>query len=218
MLFAGVIPETGWHCHSADAWVYGLDEDIQVVLPDRTMKTRSAAIPAGTSHRIVANDTRFCVVYADPLVHAKQTEVCGLTEHTQQGDWLGSLIRIVDSRDPHEEAALFMEERQNALTDLDPRISRVLDSIQNRIDENIPAGELASSAGISESHLRHLISGGVGLPLRRFRLWMRLLHAIEQLSVHRKITPVALDTGFANPSHFSTAFKQHFGLTPRSVL
>ncbi|GEM_PF-3274374 len=218
MLFAGAIPETGWHCHSANAWVYGLDNNIQVVLPDRVMETRSAAIPAGTSHRIVADDTRFCVIYADPLVVSEQTDVHRLTSHMEAADWLGNLIKITDSRDPREAASVFMEERQSSLTHLDPRISHVLDSIQARIDENIPAEKLAASAGISESHLRHLMSGGVGLPLRRFRLWMRLLCAIEHLSIQRKITPVALDMGFSNPSHFSTAFRQHFGLAPRSVL
>ena len=218
MLFAGAIPETGWHCHSADAWVYGLDQNIQVVLPDRVMDTRSAAIPAGTSHRVVARDTRFCVIYADPLVDARQAEVHDLAAGTQEADWLGGLIKISESRDPQEAAAIFMAERQSSPSQLDPRIWHVLDRIQGRIDENIPARQLAASAGISESHLHYLLSSGVGLPLRRFRLWLRLLHAIEQLSVHRKITPAALDTGFANPSHFSTAFRQHFGLAPRTVL
>lgn len=218
MLFVGAIPETGWHCHSADAWVFGLDRNIQVVLSDRVMETRSAAIPAGTSHRIVANDTRFCVVYADPLMGARQSQVHRLTSQTEEAHWLGNLIKITESRDPLEAAAIFMQERQGSLTQLDPRIGQVLDAMQTRIDENIPTGELASSAGISESHLRSLVAGGIGLPLRRFRLWLRLLRAIEQLSVQRKITPAAMDAGFANPSHFSTAFRQHFGLAPRTVL
>ena len=218
MLFAGAIPETGWHCHSADAWVFGLDRNIQVVLSGQVMETRSAAIPAGTSHRIVANDTRFCVVYADPLMGTRQSQVRRLTSQTEEADWLGRLIKITDSRDPLEAAAVFMQERQSSLKQLDSRIGQVLDEIQTRIDENIPAGELATSAGISESHLRSLVADGVGLPLRRFRLWMRLLRAIELLSAQRKMTPAALDAGFSNPSHFSTAFRQHFGLAPRTVL
>jgi AraC-like DNA-binding protein len=53
-----------------------------------------------------------------------------------------------------------------------------------------------------------------GLPLYRYQLQLRLAQALDLLDDCSDLTGLALDLGFSSYSHFSTAFKQAYGLTP----
>ncbi|PTO71289.1 helix-turn-helix transcriptional regulator, partial [Vibrio splendidus] len=43
---------------------------------------------------------------------------------------------------------------------------------------------------------------------------VRLEHACERLLAGEKISDVAFDSGFNDPSYFSQRFKHHFGMSP----
>lgn len=56
-----------------------------------------------------------------------------------------------------------------------------------------------------------------GVPYRRFRRWKRLMLSFELLHAKDNMTFAAVDSGFADATHFSHAFRDTFGVNPAPV-
>ncbi len=54
----------------------------------------------------------------------------------------------------------------------------------------------------------------MGIPIRRYVLWERLLLAIQQLTGGVTLTEAAHWAGFSDSAHFSRTFTRMFGLSP----
>ena len=74
--------------------------------------------------------------------------------------------------------------------------------------------EIGSAVGVSPVYLTQVFRKVEGLPLYRYQLQLRLARALDLLDDCSDLTSLALDLGFSSYSHFSTAFKQAYGLTP----
>jgi AraC family transcriptional regulator len=53
-----------------------------------------------------------------------------------------------------------------------------------------------------------------GLPLYRYHLRLRLARALDLIADREDLSGLAQDLGFSSHSHFSAAFRQHYGVTP----
>ena len=74
--------------------------------------------------------------------------------------------------------------------------------------------EIGSAVGVSPVYLTQVFRQVEGLPLYRYQLQLRLARALDLLDDCPDLTGLALDLGFSSYSHFSTAFKRIYGLTP----
>jgi AraC family transcriptional regulator len=75
--------------------------------------------------------------------------------------------------------------------------------------------ELARSVASSPFHLTRIFRADVGMPVHQYLLRLRLTLSLERLaSGSRNLSELALDLGFASHSHFTTAFRQRFGMSP----
>jgi len=74
--------------------------------------------------------------------------------------------------------------------------------------------EIGRAVGVSPVYLTQVFRQVEGLPLYRYQLQLRLAQALDLLDDCSDLTGLALDLGFSSYSHFSTAFKQAYGLTP----
>jgi AraC-like DNA-binding protein len=100
---------------------------------------------------------------------------------------------------------------------LDARIKLAVELIRREPDRNFTQKELAEALGLSPSRVLHLFSDQLGVPYRRFRLWKRLMHSFALLHAQDNLTHAALDSGFADATHFSHAFRDTFGVNPAPV-
>jgi AraC family transcriptional regulator len=74
--------------------------------------------------------------------------------------------------------------------------------------------EIGSAVGVSPVYLTQVFRQVEGLQLYRYQLQLRLARALDLIDDCSDLTGLALDLGFSSYSHFSTAFKQAYGLTP----
>lgn len=78
-----------------------------------------------------------------------------------------------------------------------------------------PLAELASSLGVSPSHLSHVFRAEAGMPLHQYLLQMRMALALDRLGEGATdLSRLAVDLGFNTHSHFTAAFRHCFGMTP----
>ena len=100
-----------------------------------------------------------------------------------------------------------------------PAVDEVLLRLPDLVEVgSVDVSRLAATIGISTSRLTHVFTTEVGIPLRSYARWLRLLRATEYLSEGVTITEAAHAAGFADAAHFSRAFKAMFGLAPSEVM
>lgn len=95
---------------------------------------------------------------------------------------------------------------------IDPRVARVLEIVKRELPAVPSCGALAAAVGLSPGRLSHLWSGEVGMPLRRYVLWLRLRHVVARVSIGHSLTEAAHEAGFADSAHLSRTFSSMFGL------
>ncbi|MCG9894956.1 MAG: AraC family transcriptional regulator [Fimbriimonadaceae bacterium] len=100
----------------------------------------------------------------------------------------------------------------------DSLIHRALRYLERHFAEPLTDADLADRIGLSTSHFRHLFRDVTKQPFHRYLLSLRLEKAREMvLQSEASITEVSERCGFASPAHFSRAFTQRFGVSPRSL-
>ena len=75
-------------------------------------------------------------------------------------------------------------------------------------------GGIAREIGGSTVYLTQVFQQVEGLPLYRYHLRLRLARALDLIVGRDDLSDLAQDLGFSSHSHFSAAFKQHYGVTP----
>ena len=108
-------------------------------------------------------------------------------------------------------------EKDEADRQIDPRIACVLERIAAVPDKMISLPELAGEVCLSESRLMHLFKENIGIPVRRYLLWKRMMDGILLIREGAELTFAALEAGFSDYAHFSRTFKRHFGTGPKTL-
>ena len=83
-------------------------------------------------------------------------------------------------------------------------------------EEAFNVGKLCRLLALSNSQVHRKLSALTGLSATHFIRYVRLIKAKEMLVESRfKISAIALDCGFNDPSYFSRVFKKEFGISPQ---
>lgn len=101
-------------------------------------------------------------------------------------------------------------------TDLSPQARcRLEDYIEANLSKRIDLETLAALAGMTVHRLLIAFRKAFGTTPAQYVIRRRLAHARMLLAGTRQsITAIAMATGFASHSHFTTAFKRHQGIAP----
>jgi AraC-like DNA-binding protein len=98
--------------------------------------------------------------------------------------------------------------------------ARILDAVRRMREAPCEAhalAELCKRAGLSSSRFLHLFKEATGVPLRRYRIWNRIGAAARAVAQGQSLTDAAHAAGFASSAHFSSAFRDMFGMTPSDL-
>ncbi|WP_245468402.1 MULTISPECIES: helix-turn-helix domain-containing protein [unclassified Mesorhizobium] len=94
-------------------------------------------------------------------------------------------------------------------------LKRVVGMIESLSDGGPTLADLAKELGISRFHFSRAFKQSTGMTPHAFIARRRLERSADMLrSTNLSATGIALECGFANSSHFTTAFKRAFGTNP----
>jgi AraC-like DNA-binding protein len=229
VLFIGHLGALSMHRHAATACVLSLDGTLRVRTrpPSARPAGRSALIAAGVMHAFDSGRQRVAVLYNDPhrpyyrALAARPPAVDRLAP-AAEARLIAAAAGLAENGDgalPIGAFELIAGEVLAAAPDPGPerRIARIGDLLRADLGRNRSIGELAAAVRLSPDRLQHLFLAEVGVPLRRFRMWLRFRHTLEAVAAGATITRAALDAGFASSSHFSHAFRATFGVAASRV-
>ena len=96
-----------------------------------------------------------------------------------------------------------------------PKLSRVIQMMEQNIEEPISPSTLASDVGMSTRQLERLFRRYLNRSPKRYYMELRLQKARNLLmQTDMSVINVALACGFASPSHFSKCYRAHYDTTP----
>ncbi len=95
----------------------------------------------------------------------------------------------------------------------------ILEYVHKKFKEPLTNSFLAEKFGFHPNYLSETVKRHTGIPLHRYLLNLRIMHAISLLeSGERNIGSVAEDCGFPNIYHFSKTFKNIVGVSPKNYI
>ncbi len=107
--------------------------------------------------------------------------------------------------------------RSPALNGRADAINRAVGYVDMNLGKAMTVNKLADVAGLSTFHFSRVFKRSMGVSVHQFVLDRRLLHARHMLqSSGESIAHIALECGFGSQSHFTTAFRRRFAVTPRA--
>ncbi len=96
-----------------------------------------------------------------------------------------------------------------------PKLTRVLEQMEERIENPVSPSQLARETGLSTRQLERLFRRYLGRSPKRYYLELRLKQARNfLLQTDMSVIEVAVACGFTSASHFSKCYRGFFATTP----
>lgn len=98
-----------------------------------------------------------------------------------------------------------------------PALLAALGKMEATIETPLPRAAIARAAGVGVRHLDRLFAAELGTTWSAAYRGLRLAHAARLLRQSPlSLSQIAYAAGFSSPSHFSRAFRETYGATPRA--
>ena len=100
----------------------------------------------------------------------------------------------------------------------DARIMQTLQLIHEDPATRLSLATLARHAKLSPSRFTALFKQATGVPVRRYKLWVAMGAAVRSMQRGSSLTEASMEAGFSSSAHFSSAYRQMFGMEPSRLV
>ena len=196
---------TSTHVEHGTAILVGLDADVTVTTPTHTLRARVVTVPPQTPY--AAHCPGPTLTYSVDPEHARPEADARLADavYAHRATLAGS-DTLVGLGDELVRAA-------SPAPPIDRRIRRLAETLRD------PAADRAAALAatrLSPAHVQALFARDIGLPIRTYCLWRRLLHALARVGP-LDLTASAHAAGFADLAHFSRTCRRMLGYAPSEL-
>jgi len=219
------------HCHHAVMIIYGIEEPLEILINDKWEKHDFFIVDKDSSHKIKETNGWVAIILVDPeweyINHIRNTYLNGqAVKKIQVNNDIDLKIKtkmLIGEKSKSEAEEVFYEvlkpiQKDRHYAPLDDRIGKVIEHIKANDHDDINVKVLASMVFLSESRLQHLFKEQVGIPLKSYILWRKVLSAVSFINEGKSFTDAAHMAGFSDSAHLSRTFKDTFGVSLSEVL
>jgi AraC-like DNA-binding protein len=233
-MYIGKAIDTSTHDHHALQLALSFDEPFYIKSSEGSYKTvKAVIIDSDQAHECRTNDNHFLLLNIDPQTTMgralKKIYLTGQAVMELPPEETAEFLRTIEQNlnaYPFDSHLIHDITRQYLCTlcameedtDIDERIQKVMELLKEKNDDTLKLEELAAEVFLSPGRLTHLFKKQVGIPIRKYILWTRILLALQKVFETKNIREAALYAGFSDAPHFNRTFRKMFGLYPSSVL
>jgi AraC-like DNA-binding protein len=189
---------------------------------------RSVLILPNSLHHLRIARGRMAFLYVDPLGRDLKALVARMTNVTPCAAFdLQEESAVIEIMTGLAENRIAAHDGRASLSELlgvgmhGKTNARIAEALRHMRDEPQRAHRLttlARRAGLSPSRFLHLFKTETSVPLRRYRIWNRMRAAVRACGEGASLTEAAHAAGFASSAHFSSAFRDMFGMMPSDLI
>ncbi|RJS23197.1 hypothetical protein DRW03_12845 [Corallococcus sp. H22C18031201] len=210
---------TAPHRQWGTALLVGLEDDVTVRHAEGTTRGRIVVVPRDVSHvtrcpgpllSVVLDADRHRATVQAPL----PAHPFALTAPTVLADAVSLAAHPTGDTPRRAEALAARLFPTGPARVADGRIARLLETLEDTQAPSLP--ELAHGLRLSPGHVSELFHAQVGLSLRRWLLWRRLLRSLPMLRPGH-LADTAASAGFADQAHLTRTCVRLAGYSPRSL-
>lgn len=234
-LFLGEAAETILHQSPAIKILVALGGDFYLKTSEESdwQNYKSAIIAPGQMHAIDGRNHRLALIVLVPEARAAQPLIPITARKGISRIPVGvvqTLVSLIEMFDELDDVQVESEQLSRKMVEkirnggdlltaaLDSRVSRGIESLLAEQENPLSVGEVAANVALSESRFSHLFTEQIGVPVRRYQLWIRLRNAIHLLAKGTSLTDTAHEAGFADSAHLTRTFRQMLGIAPSALL
>lgn len=227
-LFIGQATDAAAHRHHALQVGIGLNQPFGLTLEGRPRRCRTAIISPDQPHQLKGRGDWQAIILLDPETDpARQLTAkylakskAALTDQSLPAEAFDRIRLFISKPGGCREAAELCAYLLDALTDgpaprkkYHQKVKELIQYLDELPVKKISLAEIANNVHLSQSRIVHLFKEQVGIPIRRYLLWLRLMQAVSAVMEGLAFTTAAHQTGFADSAHLSRTFRSMFGLT-----
>lgn len=221
-LFLGKFDNNIFHNHYAVQLTIPLFHPIKIYCADTELSTIEATIiPSNIKHKIDSKHPLLLILINPFEIIIKEKSIFTF-EHSGiekiqklSKSYLNNEINIEEF-----ELAVRLElgDLINGTTqEIDERIAKGLNYLRANTDRIVSLSEISRHCYLSESRFIHLFKSEVGITYRRTQLWYKIIQSFNGLKT-KTVTETAYTFGFTDGAHYSKAFKENFGFSPKQFI
>jgi AraC-like DNA-binding protein len=211
------------HSHHAVQLAVSFGARFELTMLDRRVLARAALIPSEEPHAFETGGARIFYALVEP--HGASGAALARCAHELRGLDLAEVVSLgTEPAGDQVSLEAYADELIGSLTPrspsrpLSPYVVAALEYLDAALQGRPRLDEAARAAHISPSRLTHLFSQQVGIPFRRFVVWLRLRRAAEHAWSSQTLTEAAVAAGFSDMAHLSRVCRSMFGVSPSALL
>lgn len=225
-LFIGSIFDTSSHRHHAIQITFGIEKKFDLELGGKLIQSRAIIINSDIEHKLVGKNDKQVLLLIEPeslygvaIRNTIESKLSVLnSDHTFPPIFYKKLKTLVLSEHVYIKEVLnlifsYLDISASTTRELDERLRSVVKLIEKNDQRKMTIGELADHVSLSESRLQHLFKDQVGISIKRYLLWKKMMDGIRIIASNNNFTFSAHEAGFSDSSHMSRTCKEMFGLT-----
>ena len=204
------------------AWFFyvAIDQPFEITCDGSAPESRwIALVPPYVPHHVSTSDRALAQVLLEAETIENGNELLGLVDDPARA--VETRRRILAGfdcplADPGDFDLHFLGIRPTQRI-LDARVTAAIKRMAEPNSETLTAEDCARRAGLSFSRFTHLFTRQTGTSFRRLRAWKRARGLLPLVGQDASLVEVALDTGYADSTHFSHSIRQFYGYKPSDI-
>ncbi len=228
VMYATNAMQTDFHVHYAATLAITLERPIRIETEHGKEEYRVALVGPNTYHRTVSPGVEMIALLIDPETY----EYGSISDFVKTGevkpldieaflplmerlrDLYNGILNNEEAWDLHLDLLQSVFPFRRLEKNIDERIRKIAYKIRTELPDSIRMKEIGKDFSISEDRLIRLFKENLGIPLRRYLLWVRILSTVKLLKEGKNLTEAAHAAGFSDSAHFTRTFKENFGFVP----